>query len=64
MKTKTKPFDCVEMKHAAQQELRAEYASRRDEFDSYFAFLEAKSRESEWQRDFWARIDAAQRRSE
>jgi len=59
MKTKTKTFDCVEMKHKAQQKLRAEYISRKDEFDSYSAFLEAKSRESEWQRDLWAKIEAA-----
>lgn len=64
MKTKTKTFDCVEMKHKAQQKLRAEYAARKGEFDSYGAFLEAKSRESEWQRDFWAKIEAAGTRSE
>jgi hypothetical protein len=51
-----KSFDCVEMKHKAQQELHAEYEARRNEFSSYFAFLEAKSRESVWQRGFWAKV--------
>ncbi len=59
--TKTKAFDCVEMKHKAQRKLRAEYESRRDQFASYFAFLEAKTTESEWQREFWAKIRPAQR---
>ena len=52
-------FDCVEMKHQAQLKLNAEYESRKDEFPSYFAFLEAKSRESAWQREFWERVGAA-----
>jgi len=51
-----KAFDCVEMKHKAQEELHAEYEARKSEFASYFAFLEAKSRESSWQREFWAKI--------
>ena len=51
-----KTFDCVEMKHAAQQKLRAEFESRRDEFPTYFAFLKAKATESKWQREFWRRI--------
>ena len=59
MKTKTKIFDCVEMKHKAQQKLRAEYESRKDQFDSYFAFLDAKAAESKWQKKFWARVEAA-----
>jgi len=61
MTTKTKPFDCVEMKHKAQQKLRAEYESRRSEFASYFEFLDAKARESSWQREFWAMVQAARR---
>ena len=64
MKTNTKAFDCVEMKHQAQQKLRAEYESRKDEFDSYFAFLDAKSSETEWQREFWERIEAAKNTKE
>ena len=57
--TLTKPkktFDCVEMKHQAQKELRLEYEARKDDFPSYFAFLEAKTAESPWQREFWAKI--------
>ena len=58
MLTKTKTFDCVEMKHQAQQRLHAEYESRKGEFPSYFAFLEARATESAWQREFWARVAA------
>lgn len=54
-----KSFDCVEMKHAAQRKLRAEYQSRKSEFASYFAFLDAKANESAWQREFWAKVKAA-----
>ena len=46
MTTQTKTFDCVEMKHKAQRKLRAEYESRKNEFASYFAFLDAKARKS------------------
>ena len=59
MTTRTKPFDCVAMKHKAQQKLRAEYESRKSEFSSYFEFLDAKAAESKWQREFWAKIQAA-----
>ena len=61
MTLKTKTFDCVEMKRKAQQKLRAEYASRKSEFPSYVAFLETKARESQWQCDFWGRIEAAKK---
>jgi len=54
-----KTFDCVEMKHKAQQKLRAEYESRKNQFDSYFAFLDAKAAESKWQKEFRAKIQAA-----
>jgi hypothetical protein len=56
MSTKTKTFDCVEMKRKAQQNLRAEYEARQSEFSSYFAFLEARTHESLRQREFWAKI--------
>jgi len=56
MLTKTKVFDCVEMKHQAQQRLHSEYEARKAEFSSYFAFLEARAMESSWQREFWAKI--------
>jgi hypothetical protein len=50
------------MKRLAQQRLRAEFESRKNEFPSYFDFLEARTNESPWQREFWAKIAAAQRR--
>ena len=62
MTTRTKSFDCVEMKHKAQRKLRAEYESRKNEFASYFEFLDAKAGESTWQREFWARVEAAMER--
>ncbi len=46
------------MKHEAQRKLRAEYESRKDECSSYFEFLNAKSCESPWQREFWANVGA------
>jgi len=48
MATKTKTFDCVELKRKAQQQLRAEYERRKAEFETYFDFLDAKARESDW----------------
>ena len=48
MATKTKTFDCVEMKRQCQKKLQEEYEARRGEFGSYFDFLEAKANESEW----------------
>ncbi len=48
MATKTKTFDCVEMKNRIQAERIAEYESRKDEFPSFLDFVRAKSRESEW----------------
>jgi len=63
MSMKNKSFDCVEMKHAAQQRLRAEYESRKAQFSSYYAFIEAKANESSQQREFWAKVAAAKRES-
>jgi len=48
METKTKTFDCVEMKNRIQAEILAEYESRKDEFTSFEDFIEARARESEW----------------
>jgi hypothetical protein len=50
MTTKTKTFDCVEMKQRIQDELRAEYESRTKEFANYIDFLQAKANESPWVR--------------
>jgi hypothetical protein len=56
MSTKTKRFDCVEMKDAAQRRLREEYESRRHEFASYAEFIAAVSDESSWVSATWARF--------
>jgi hypothetical protein len=60
MLTKNKSFDCVEMKRKAQDKLHAEYESRKDEFSSYYAFLEGRAKESPWQQEFWRRVANAQ----
>ena len=49
MARKSKTFDCVEMKWEAQSKLMAEYEARKNEFASYWEFLQSKSRESAWQ---------------
>lgn len=59
MAEKNKPFDCVEMKRKAQVKLRAEYEARKGEFSSYVEFLQAKVKESEWQRTFWEEVRRA-----
>ena len=48
MTTKTKTFDCVEMKQRIQDDLREEYESRKKEFPAYVDFLQAKANESPW----------------
>lgn len=53
METKTKPFDCVEMKRAAQQALLCEFEARRAEFPTLAEFLEAKAKESNWVTAVW-----------
>ena len=46
MSTKTKTFDCVEMKNRIQAERLAEYEARKDEFASYIDFINAREKES------------------
>lgn len=58
MATKTKTFDCVEMKRQAQERLSRECEERKDEFDSYLDFIRAKSRESKWVRKQRKRLGA------
>lgn len=48
MTTKTKPFDCVEMKRQIQEQLRAEYELRKKDFTSYADFINAKADQSPW----------------
>ena len=47
MLTKTKTFDCVEMKNRIQAERLAEYESRKGEFASYVDFINARVEDSE-----------------
>lgn len=47
MSTKTKTFDCVEMKNRIQAERLAEYEARKGEFASYVDFINARMKDSE-----------------
>ncbi len=51
MATRTKTFDCVEMKRRAQKRLRQEYEARKDEFDSFLDFINRTAEESEFVRE-------------
>ncbi len=61
MATRTKTFDCVEMKRQAQKKLRDEYESRKAEFDSYYDFLDAKAEESEWVQQMEGKMQTEER---
>ena len=63
MQTKTKTFDCVEMKHKAQETLQAEFESRRDEFATFTEFLDAKASESEWVAEILAKFGVSSGKS-
>ena len=56
MGTKLSTFDCVDMKHKAQEEILAEWEARKQEFSSYGEFLEASIKESDWGRRMWEKI--------
>jgi hypothetical protein len=56
MTTKTKTFDCVEMKRRAQEELQREYEIRQKEFASYEEFLNAKADQSPWVQEIREKI--------
>jgi hypothetical protein len=46
MATKTKTFDCVEMKNRIQAQRLAEYEARKGEFASYIDFVNARVKKS------------------
>ncbi len=46
MATKTKTFDCVEMKNRIQAQRLAEYEARKGEFGSYIDFVNARVKRS------------------
>ena len=48
--TKTKTFDCVEMKNRIQPKILADYEAHKDEFPSFLAFIRARNRRSAWVR--------------
>lgn len=48
MTTRTKTFDCVEMKNRIQARRMAEYEARKDEFPSLLDFVRARSHQSKW----------------
>jgi len=47
MRTKSKTFDCVEMKNRIQAERLAEYEAGKDEFSSYLDFVNARVKDAE-----------------
>jgi hypothetical protein len=47
MPTKTKTFDCVEMKNRIQADRMAEYEAHKNEFASYVDFINARLKDSE-----------------
>lgn len=46
MATKTKTFDCVDMKNRIQAQRLREYEARKGEFDSYLDFVNARVKRS------------------
>ena len=58
MTTRTKTFDCVQMKRQIQADLLAQYKVRQDEFASYAEFLRAKAEESPWIQKMHKRFSA------
>ena len=46
MATRTKTFDCVEMKDRIQEKRLREYEARKDEFASYIDFINARVKRS------------------
>jgi hypothetical protein len=46
MATRTKTFDCVEMKNRIQEKRLAEYEARKGEFASYLDFVNARVKRS------------------
>ena len=46
MATRTKTFDCVEMKNRIQAQRLAEYEARKAEFGSYIDFVNARVKRS------------------
>lgn len=56
MGTKTKAFDCVEMKRRIQSEIMAEYETPKSRFASFEDFIEAQARKSAWVRRMRAKF--------
>lgn len=50
MTTKTKTFDCVEMKNRIQAKIMAEYEAGKDEFSSFGEFINARAAKSQFVR--------------
>lgn len=63
MATKTKTFDCVEMKRKAQEEIMAQWSKRKHEFSSYGEFLETEIKESQWGRRIWKKLSQKKTRT-
>ena len=60
MTTKTKTFDCVEMKNRIQAKRMAEYEAHKSEYVSYVDFVKARADRSDWVRQMRSRIAGRQ----
>ncbi len=60
MTTRTKTFDCVEMKNRIQAERMAEYEAHKGEYASYVDFVKARADRSDWVRQMRSRIAGRQ----
>ena len=58
MATKTKTFDCVEMKNGIQAQRMAEYEALKDEYPSFVDFVKARADKSEWVRQMRRKLGA------
>ncbi len=57
----SKTFDCIQMKDEIQQELRAEYENRKEEFTSYGDFVNTTAHQTEEIRRFCESVERAKR---
>ena len=63
-KTKTKAFDCVEMKNRIQAQMFEQYCARKSEFASFRDFAVAQAEASDWARQMRERFRGQQRAAE
>jgi len=60
MTTKSKTFDCVEMKNRIQAAIQVEYEAHRAEFPSFVEFVKAAAAQSEYARTMRRKFGGAE----